>query len=166
MVDGKRRKNIILICAAVVVLVLGTVGTWFFFGHTNTTPLPRQLIAQANFPLYYPSALPAGYALKANSASGDNDIVFYTLTDSTGKNDITITMQAALATFDASKEIGSSPIPTTITPAGTLYNLSSGGSSSYMLVTGKTLLYLRSPVTIEGKIMTTITNSLTQIKSE
>jgi hypothetical protein len=148
-----------------MVLVTAAIGSWLIFGRAAVPPLPKQIISQANFPLYYPSTLPESYTLKADSVGGDSNTTYYALTDSTGKNVITITMQATPATFDASKIIGGNPIPTTITPVGTLYNLSTGGSSKYMLVTGRTLLFITSPKTIDGKIMNTITSSLAEIET-
>lgn len=163
MVRRKRRKIIIIVSIVSVLLVGGAIGYWLFFGR-STTPLPKELIAQATFPIYYPEKLPEGYMLKAGSATGDSNAVYYILADSSGKHAITITSQAIPATFDAAKIMGSNPIPTTITPAGTLYNLSAGGSSKYMLNTGSTLLFITSPETINGKNMTAITSSLTEIK--
>jgi len=167
MVNGKKRRNIILLgCAISIVLLSVAIGAKLLIGHRATPPLPKQLISQASFPIYYPSKLPEGYVLKTGSVGGDSSAVYYTLTNGTDKSAITVTLQATPSKFDASQIIGKNPIPTTITPVGTLYNLSTGGSSKYMLSTGRTLLFITSPTTIEGKSITTITNSLTDIKSK
>jgi hypothetical protein len=165
MVHGKRRKNIIIVCAVSILLLVGSIGGWLLFGRTDAPPLPKQIIAQADFPLYFPSTLPTGYTLKVNSVGGDTSAVYYTLVDATGKKAITITMQATPASFDASKIIGSNPIPTTIIPIGTLYNLSTGGTSKYMLNTSKTLLFITSSTAIDGKIINAITANLAEIKT-
>jgi hypothetical protein len=167
MVHGKRRKKIIILgCVISIVLLAAIIGAKLFIGHSDAPPLPQQIITQASFPLYYPASLPTGYALKVDSVVGDSNAIYYTLADITGKNDITVTLQATPASFDAAKIVGSNPIPTSITPVGTLYNLSIGGKSKYMLSTGKTLLFITSPKTIDGKTLNTLANSLAEIKAK
>lgn len=162
---GKRRRNIIIVCSVSILLLAGSIGGWLLFGRTDAPPLPKQVIAQANFPLYFPSTLPTGYTLRANSVGGDDTTVYYTLTDGTDKGAITVTLQSTPTSFDPSQIIGKNPIPTTITPVGTLYNLSTGGSSKYMLTTGKTLIFITSSTMIDGKIINTITNSFSEAKA-
>lgn len=163
MVHGKRRKIIIIVSIVSVLLVGGALGYWLLFGR-SASPLPKEIVTQATFPVYYPKELPEGYTLKPNSASGDDTTVFYTLVDASGQQAVTVTMQATPPGFDAAKMMGSTPIPTTITPAGTLYDLSIGGSSKYMLTTGETLAFITSSQTIDAKIINAIVNNLAEIE--
>lgn len=167
MVFGKRQKNILMVvCIIGILLVAGTTYVWLFLGHSDVSPIPQRIISRVSFPVYYPTTLPTNYTLKTDSAVGTNTTVYYTLADDAGKNAITVTLQATPATFDASKIIGSNPISTSITSTGTLYNLSAGSSSKYMLNTGKTLIFITSPTTIDGTVMNTITNNLAQVKTK
>lgn len=161
MVRRRRRKIIIIVCAISIVLAASAVGYWLLFGR-SASPLPKELVAQATFPIYYPEKLPEGYTLKPGSATGDSTAVYYTLIDATGKQSITVTTQATPNGFDASKLIGASPIPTTITPNGTLYNLSAGGSTKYMLTTGEAMVFITSPGIVNASVVSSITNSFTR----
>ena len=161
----RRRIWILLIIVMMVVLGIGATTYWLLVGR-QASPLPRTVVAQVDFPVYFPSPMPSGYTLKADSAGGDNNTVYYTLTDGTDKTAITVTIQATPAKFDASQLIGKNPIPTSISPVGTLYNLSTGGSSKYMLTTGKTLLFITSPKEIDGKVIDTITSNLAEIRTK
>lgn len=160
MVRGKRRKIIIIVSVVGIVLASGALGYWLFFGR-STSPLPKELVAQAAFPVYYPKELPEGYALKPGSAIGDSTTVYYTLTQANGQNSITVSIQASPPGFDAAKIIGSNPVPTTITPSGTLYNLSIGGITKYMLVADDALLFMTAARPVSTKAISTITQKLT-----
>lgn len=164
MVHRRRRRIIIIVSIIGVVLAAGGAGYWYFFGR-SVSPLPKDVVAQATFPVYYPEKLPEGYALSADSVSGDSTAVYYTLANESTRQSVTVTMQATPPGFDAAKMIGSNPIPTTITPAGTLYNLSISGSSKYMLTNGKTLIFITSAETIDARVITAITSNLAKIES-
>lgn len=158
----RRRRLVVSILAVVTVLAVGG-GAYWLLANRHTSPLPREIVAQANFPVYFPSPVPTGYALKADSAGGDSDTVYYTLRSATNGHTITVTMQAIPSGFDAAKIIGSSPIPTTITPTGTLYNLSIGGSTKYMLVSDETLFFITSAKAIATKDINAIANNFARI---
>lgn len=164
MAYGKKRKIIFIAIGVLIVVALGSLAGWFLLKSTADSPLPQSITSEVNFPLYYPKTLPKGYSLKNESVTGSTKTVYYTLVNGMSEQDITVTIQATPGSFDASKIIGSNPIPTTILPVGTLYNLSTGETSSYMLNTGKSLIFLTSPSILEGSTISSLCESLTEIQ--
>ena len=165
MATRERHTRFIIICSTVVMLVLAAVGMWLFFNHTPTPSLPKKIVSETSFPLYYPTPLPDGYTLNEKSVRTEGDTVYYELRNSTKNIAITVTQQATPASFDAAKLIGSAPIPNTIMPSGTLYNLSIGGASKYMFTTGDgTLLFITSTKTIPTTTVNMIARNFQQIK--
>jgi len=167
MIDGpKSKKKLVLVVIFAVILVLSAGGaTWFVISKNSThSPFSKKFISSVNFPLHYPDPLPEGYIIDKKSIGENDDTAYYQLVNSNKKVSITITMQPTPNGFDAAKLTASASIPTSIVPSGTVYNLSIGGSSKYMLTTGKTLIFITSTDNTETKTINSIANSLTEVK--
>ena len=160
--EKSRKKTYIITASIAVFLLLGSMLVWLLFARSNTdsSPFPKSVTSSVDFPLYYPNPVPPGYTLDKKSIGGNHNAIFYELSNTAKNLKLTITMQAVPSGFDAAKIVGSSPIPTTITSSGTLYNLSIGGATKYMLVGDKTLLFITSSHVIPIKDVNNIANSL------
>lgn len=74
----KKRKWLIWGSSSVACLLV-VIGVLWLVHSRDHGSLPAFVERTANFPLYYPSPLPSGYAYKQGSAKNDNNIVFYSL---------------------------------------------------------------------------------------
>lgn len=158
----KKHRLVVVFLGLIVLVAAGTLG-YLFLEKYPASPLPESVVAQADFPVFFPSPMPEGYSLKDSGVDGSSNAVFFTLRDTQNNSDVVITMQPIPAGFDAAKIIGNSPIPTTLLENGSLYNLSVGGSTKYMLVGDKTLFFITSVTTVSTKDITTIINSLKEV---
>lgn len=163
MVRRRRRKIIIIVCAISIVLAASATGYWLLFARP-ASPLPKDMVVQATFPVYYPKELPNGYSIDTKDIVSTDGMLYYTLKTLDDTHNITITLQAVPKGFDPTVAIGDKTVPTTITPNGTLYDFSKGKTTKYMLSTGKTLLYITSASTTETKDIMTIITSLDKVK--
>lgn len=76
---------------------------------------------------------------------------------------MTVTQQATPANFNMNTLIASSSIPTTMVPAGSLYNLSTGDKNTYMLDAGGTLLFLTALKGIEPADINAVATSMQKL---
>lgn len=73
-----------LVPAAILLLLLAiSAGTWLIL---NTKPIPGKYRQGLNYPLYYPSNLPKGYAVDRNSFQRKDKVLIFNITSPTGKN--------------------------------------------------------------------------------
>ena len=162
---SKKKRMILATAVFISLLIVGSV-TWFIANHrdSGSSPFSSGFVHSVDFPLYYPSLLPAGYTLDSNTGS-TTDTAYYNLVNTVKKRTITVTMQATPSDFDAAKIIGSASIPTSIMPSGTLYDLSIGSESKYMFTTGEdTLLFITSSGKIPASDIDTITRNMQKIE--
>ncbi len=168
MAEGKKsnKMKLVVMTAVLFFMLLAGVGVWLIVVRNQTAgPFTKKFTQSVTFPLYYPSELPTNYALDKSSVDGNNTTAHYNLVNSTKKLTITVTLQKTPPGFDAAKIIGSNPIPTSIMPSGTLYNLSIGGNSKYMFTTNSgTLLFITSSKAVPSEDINAITNQLTIAK--
>lgn len=155
------RWIVLAICTATI---LGGLVAWQMVSRPKRY-IPAELSSQVNFTVYEPTNLPNDYSLEQDSISGDPQAIYFTLIHSSGTKELTITIQKAPPEFDAAALTQGNTIPTTVLENGTLYNLSVGDSSKYMLDTGDgTLLFFTSPAKIATKDIHDIANSLVALK--
>ena len=159
---GKKTRRIVLatiICLAVVFFV-----AWRWYDARPV--LDRSVVAEANFTVYEPKNVPSGYQVNGGEASLKNGILTYTINDKSDLGrDITVTTQAKPSGFDMSAMgKGGSSVSGNITNAGTLYNLSAGGTSQYLLDAGDSLVYITSPGELEPSVVNSLTASFVRVK--
>jgi hypothetical protein len=93
IVTPKKIKNKFIIPAlALFVLLVAFISAGIYF-HRSTPPLPKTVTGGVNFPVYYPSYLPKGYAFDKSSTHLENQILFFGLSNK--KEKISISEQAA-----------------------------------------------------------------------
>ena len=153
-----RHRSKIIIGIVVAIIVAGIAWYWY-----QRQPIINQrVISAADFSVYVPTKAPAGYSLREEQTSLDNGILTYGFEDSSSDRDITVTVQAKPSGFDMSALSKGGSVNSIATSAGTMYNLSAGGLSQYLIDTGDSLLYITSPDTIGTETATSIANSLTK----
>ena len=72
--NSKKWLRLTIIAA---LILASAAGGWFYYQKNNASPLPKSIIASANFSLYFPTKLPDGYVLDKASVKKDGGIVFY-----------------------------------------------------------------------------------------
>jgi hypothetical protein len=68
------RPVVWLVSALIIVLFSGA---YFYLNGRDMNPVPLNIKASVNFPLYYPVKLPAGYSIKKDSFSSTPQVVTY-----------------------------------------------------------------------------------------
>jgi hypothetical protein len=89
----KRGKRLLLILIVLLLAALGGGGWWYF--SNSSTGIPKKIVHSVNFPVYYPSPLPAGYSYEKGSAKVSGSLLVYNL--QSGSMRISVTEQAAPA---------------------------------------------------------------------
>lgn len=163
MVRGKRRKLVVVLCLLGIVLLTAGAAYWLLFAR-SVPPLPKEIVAQASFPVYFPKELPEGYNISPKDVVNTDGVLFYTLKTEDNKHSITVSLQAVPKDFDPTRALGEKTVPTTITSNGTLYDFSKGKATKYLLNTGNALVYITTASNVEAKEIMTIVNSLNVIK--
>ncbi len=149
-----------------VIVLLGVIGvTWLLLKPPQ--PLPNTITHAVHFQLYYPSRLPRGYSFDGSSPKQSDGIVYYKLrNDADSKKTLTLTFQATPSNFDTRKFSSSmqSPIPSTLTPLGIMYNLSAGQQSEYLLLSNEsTMIFIYGQTTIPSDVINSLASSLSPI---
>lgn len=67
--------------------------------YRRTSPIPHDITSQVDFPLYYPTELPAGFSLDKNSFTKTNKVVTYVVTYEDDKK-LIFNIQARPTNFD------------------------------------------------------------------
>jgi len=134
-----KRKLVVL---GLIIFLLAIVGTIGFFTLNSQHP-PQQLIniaEEVNFPIYYPSELPAGYSFMDNSAKYQSGFLYYKLHK--GNKIISITQQPIPA---AAVNLQKLPRYSSLSvPAGPAALGVSVGNPSAVIATGSTLVNINS----------------------
>lgn len=159
----KSRRALWFWLTGIIILCTLAAGSILVWRHAHQSKSPLASYAQkTNFPLYYPTFIPDGYALADNSVKASPQLVSYTLS-AQGKPSVTVTLQPVPSGFDASAIIGKNPIPTQGIPIGSLYDISTGQQSKYFVTTGNgTLVFINS----SGKAKKSFINALAQSLQE
>jgi hypothetical protein len=101
MVEAGHKSNRngwrLLITMVIIVIILVAAGIIFSRTNKSETPLPPQIAAAVNFPIYFPSVMPEGYSLDKNSASAKNQAIYFSISSQNRK--ISISEQALPKNF-------------------------------------------------------------------
>lgn len=156
-----RKKKWLATAIVVLLIVVAAVGV-LIYTHRSSSPLSAYA-RQISFPLYYPSKLPDSYYLNAKTISLSSDLVFYELNSTSQKPALVITQQSMPDGFDAKKLVGEKASALAV-PVGTLYDISAGKQSKYMLTTGTTLVFISTLKKVDASAVNALASSLQQVK--
>ena len=134
-----------------IVVVLIGAGI-IYYQWVNRPIVGRQIIHQADFAVYVPTAAPNGYSLQKDTAMVTGDTLTYAFVNAAGDATIAVTVQPRPASFNMKQMTEGGAVNSTTTANGVLYDLSAGGASKFLLDTGDSLVFITS-----AKTMTTVT---------
>jgi hypothetical protein len=149
------------ICAGTA--VIGICVMVFLWMHRAYMPLPKSIVAAANFRVYYPRPLPGKYRYKIGSAKSQDGVLFYTLEHSSSDY-IIISEQATPRSIpDFTKLPGFSTGQTSVGTmvAGTLQQ------KPIALITGSTtLIDITGTKTVPSDIINTVAQSMLSVSGQ
>jgi hypothetical protein len=156
----KRWQWISIGVAGFVVIVTTTAVLLIYKPWTPTSIIDRTIVEQASFPVYTPTTIPSGFVLDATRTQLSNGALTYSFIQKATNKEIVVTVQPVPANFDMKKLIGNGTVTTTATNNGTLYDLSSGGKSQFLLNTGDALIFFTSDGSIDTATVNTLASDL------
>ncbi len=136
--------------ALVLIIVAVAAGSWWLIALRSSSPFSAGIKSSVSFALYYPTTEPKGYRLDPSSIINSRGTVFYNVTASSGKPPIKVSQQQIPKNFDPKVLFGHNPLPSTISPIGTVYDLSSKDQSRYMVTASDSLIFISSTGKISG----------------
>ena len=145
---------VLILSITLLVLIIG-----FFIWRSNhvTSPLPKSVIEQINFSIYYPSDLPEKYSYDEDSASYTNNSLIYTLD---GPSDVIITQQPNPKEKILFEKLGG------FTPTGTPVGQAYIGEVNERLVvlaqTSTTLITITASLDTPKTVLSEITQNLSE----
>lgn len=127
----------------------------------NTSTLPVDTVAKANFRIYYPGTIPENYTLDQKSVSLSGELFVYTLKNDRSSSYITISQQPSPENVNLESILRHpNKEPSTIR-IGTLYDRSSNGQSTYAIVTQVgTLIYITPSNSADNSAVRLVIDSL------
>lgn len=132
------------------------------YTHKSSSPLSKYAY-QVSFPVYGPAKLSAGYTLNPKSINVSGDLLVYSLAGTSKKPTLVVTQQSTPADFDANKLVGKNASALAV-PTGTLYDISAGEQSKYMLTTGTTLIFISSDSKVENGVVNSLASDLHKVE--
>lgn len=149
-----------LICLAIIA---GILVLWRYTVNRPSDPLPASLRQSVSYAIYYPTKEPAGYKFDSSSIQNSNGALSYSLTKP-GSQPIVITQQATPKNFDPKAMFQHNPLPTTISPLGTIYDLSYKNQSRFMVDSTDSLIFISSGSKLSNSQLHQIITGLKQSK--
>ena len=153
----KRHKKVVM---CIIVVIITTIVILTYVAWTQQPVIDRRIIREADFPVYAPRTLPEGFAVKREQTQLGDGVLSYVFVSQKTNREITVTVQPKPKQFDMSQMTKGGSIKNVALQAGTLYDLSAGGSSRFLFDTGDTLVFLTSPDLVDMATMTNLANSL------
>jgi hypothetical protein len=158
-VRKKWKLPLFIVTTLLILLTAGGVGYDQYSKRQNA--LPASLAQTGDLKVYYPSALPDGFALDKSSAQSSGEVVSYALTNDTGAK-ITVSTQPKPAGLDTSILSGGTKFTTSL---GEVQDLSSSDKGIYIVTTpDNQLIYINSTLKLSSASATQLINSLRSIK--
>jgi hypothetical protein len=154
-----RRKAIIWISLAVVILII-IVASAIVLLRSTPDPIPADVRDAVPFSVYYPAKPAPGMSLKTSTIRTSGNTVFFDLTNTANNQPVEITQQPLPKNFDPQVMFEHGNIPTTISPLGTIYDLSFKTQSRYMITTPTALIFISATPKITNAQLQSIVNGL------
>lgn len=145
MVYAVKRPVSLAVIAGVLLL---SILVWYWYD--SRTIIDRSVLADADFSVYAPKQSPRGYKTLHEETSISSGVLTYIFGSDDNQNRITVTVQEKPSNFDMAAITSSGSINPTSTPKGNLYDLSTAGSSKYLLDAGDSLLFFTSANSISN----------------
>lgn len=157
---GVRRATwrFILIGGGVIVLLIGA--GMVYYQWSVRPVVDRRVIDQAGFVVYAPTTAPRGYSVRNEATAITGDTLTYTFSGTAGDADITVTVQPRPSGFNMKQITEGGSVNSTATPNGTLYDLSAGNTSKYLLDTTDSLVFITSAQTVTAATVNDLAASL------
>lgn len=126
------------------------------------SPIPRQIIASAGTPLYYPADLPPGFAIDTSSIEYTQRVLTYTVTYDGGKK-LAFSVQPKPSDFDFSSFYAEGRrIESSLGPA---YVGAVGGNTVVSITSDKTWILIGVPDQIETPQLEAVVANFTQARN-
>lgn len=125
--------------------------------------IDEKTVAQADFPVYVPRHEPWGYELQASQTRITKDMLVYVLEGKAAGKNITVSVQPRPAGFNMTQLSEGGSISSAVIQNGTLYNLSTGESSKYLLDSGDALIFMTSPASIDTATVNALAISFSRL---
>jgi hypothetical protein len=155
----ERRAKSLLVAGLSVLIVVG-IGATVIIAQRNHDPIPASILQANQTALYYPTAEPSGYKLDTSTIRQSGSVVLYDFKNPTNHTGIEVTQQPTPQNFDPSVMFSHNPYPSTVSPLGTVYDLSFKNQSRFMLVAQHSLIFISSTPKISNTTLQLIVNGL------
>jgi hypothetical protein len=148
---------------ATMLLVAGIGGAWLTLGRSSAAvgSIPSEILAAADFPLYYPETLPKGYAADPSSFSIGKDVVTYAFTYG-DEDKLAVSLQPIPSAFDFDtfyqKTMGGAVTLKTETGMARIGPMN--GIQTISLVADKTWILITAPNGAANKDLVSIASAL------
>lgn len=151
-------KRVVIGGAAVIACAV--VGVYFFWPHASV--LDASTVRQVKFPVYAPKSSPEGFVLQKNSTVVTDSTITYSFAND--QNDIiTVTVQPRPSSLDMRQMTEGGSVKSTVLASGTLYDLSAGGASKYLLDMGDSLVFITSARSINTSTINALAIDLQRV---
>ncbi|HSW75105.1 MAG TPA: hypothetical protein VLG16_04535 [Candidatus Saccharimonadales bacterium] len=146
--------------------MLACIGvSWFLYNRASTTvnPFNAQLLASIDFPLYYPTRLPAGYHLDTKTVGKPQDGVVVLTINGPKNQNIYMSQEIRPGTFDFGGYYNNfSDKKLIVTEAGTIAvgHIDNGYTSIGSLATSRTWVIVNTKASVDLNQLTVLLESL------
>ena len=136
------------------------ITAWMFWSSSHEPyrqPIPETISRAATFPVYYPAALPPGFAIEPGSVDHSQGVVTYTIRYD-GNKQLAFTVQALPTDFDPdSLQTNARQLNSSLGPA---YVGAIGGKTVVSIVTSEAWLLIGVPSDIETSQLVAVLSDL------
>lgn len=143
------------VLALIIMVAIAIAGSWIYH-NSHTSPIPKNIQQQVNFPVYYPSQLPAGFSLNKKSISVSRNVVVYEIRYG-DKEIISVSVQAKPQDFNFDSLSGNQEFTT---PYGKAYIVTPGTRTTGSLVASNAWVILNTTQGIGTDQMKSILDNL------
>ena len=163
MTQASRSKKRIIIIVVICATILFIAGAGYV-GWSRHSVVDRATLERAEFPVYAPRSAPSGYELKSDSTQLSGAVLSYAFVDAKTQKEITVTVQGRPVGFDMSRITKEGNLKSSQIASGTLYDLTAGGVSRYLVDTHDALIFLTSNENIDATTMKQLADSLVRFR--
>ncbi len=152
-------KGLLWFSLASVLLIIIVSGAILLLSY-SADPIPANVRDGVPFSVYYPAKVPSGVTLKASTIRASGSTVFFELANAATGKPIQVSQQPIPKNFDPQVMFEHSNVPTTISPLGSVYDLSYKTQSRFMVVTPNSLIFVTSTPKISDAQLQSVVNGL------
>lgn len=149
----------------VLAVIIGGFAIAWHYHKESSKPIPKSVRQSVNYPIYYPTTIPKNYSLDRSSIKSSDDTVTYSFKSTVSANPITVTFQPIPKGFNPKSLFAHNPYPTTFTPIGTLYDLSSDKQTRVMITANNSLIFISSTGILNTSDVQAVITSLKPVQN-